>query len=356
MTPKSTPQTQSLIQPSPTFGDHPLMDELERLAALYNTKNAPEVDRAGQAVDLRTAVDTFILDCQAGGLAAATVRWYSSLLQALVTAFVGSKVLASITTNDLRKYIISLQERDTRYDGAGQRPKLAGKLSDSTLNGHNRALHTFFGWCAREYKIADPMAGIRRPKMQKGHPRAIDSGDFVALFDACRDDESGHRDRALLAFLADTGARVGELCSTRQDKLFERQAIVTGKTGSRIVVFSHYTRGLLTLWLSNRTLDQSPYVFTSLTTGEPLGTSGVDQTLRRLKKAAGVKGRVNPHSFRHAFAREYLRAGGDAIRLAKLLGHDSVDTTAAYYAIFTADELAESHEQLSPLRRMLGAK
>lgn len=328
------------------------IDELERLAKLYTDENAPEPDRAGQAVDLATAIDTFTLDCQAGGLAATTVRWYSSLLAAFLKAF-NSKPLASISTNDLRKYMVTLQERDTRYDGAGQRPTIKGKLSQQTVIGHQTALSAFWRWCAREYQIDNPMEGVKRMKRRERIPRAIESADFVALFDACRDDESGDRDRALLAFLADTGSRVGELCSVRQDKLFERQAVVTGKTGSRIVVFSHYTRSLLTLWLSKRTLDRSPFVFTSLTTGEALGTSGVDQTLRRLKKAAGVKGRVNPHSFRHAFAREYLRAGGDAIRLARLLGHESADTTAAYYAIFTADELAESHEQFSPLRRML---
>ena len=45
------------------------------------------------------------------------------------------------------------------------------------------------------------------------------------------------------------------------------------------------------------------------------------------------------------------------IRLAQLMGHESTDTLAAYYAIFTADELAAMHEDFSPLRRMMsGAK
>jgi len=331
------------------------IEELERLAALYEAQIEHDSGGVGQSVDLRTAVDTFILDCQAGGLAAATVRWYTSLLQALITAL-GSAPLATITTNDLRQYIKALSERESLYDGAGQRPKIAGKLSKQTIIGHQTAMRAFFKWAKREYKIDDPMEGVKRMKRSPSIPRAIEGGDFVKLFDECGNDESGYRNRALLAFLGDSGARVGELCSTRQDKLLERQAVVTGKTGSRIVVFSHYTRGLLSLWLSSRTLDASPYVFTSLTDGEPLTPSGVDQILRRLKKQAGVKGRVNPHSFRHVFAREYLRAGGDAIRLARLLGHDSADTTAAYYAIFTADELSEMHEQYSPLQRLLASK
>lgn len=88
----------------------------------------------------------------------------------------------------------------------------------------------------------------------------------------------------------------------------------------------------------------------SASTGEPLTASGLHQALKRLKKRANVAGRVNPHSFRHGFAREYLRQGGDVITLARLLGHSDVNTTAAYYAVFDDDELAMLHNKYSPIR------
>ncbi|MCU0476789.1 MAG: tyrosine-type recombinase/integrase, partial [Anaerolineae bacterium] len=79
--------------------------------------------------------------------------------------------------------------------------------------------------------------------------------------------------------------------------------------------------------------------------------SGVHQMLKRLKAKAGVSGRVNPHSFRHNFAREYLRNGGEVVTLARLLGHEDVNTTAAFYAVFSKDELQSQHMKFSPISK-----
>lgn len=330
------------------------IDELERLLALAKAQEAAHSSGAGRAVALSDALDTFILDGRAGGLADSTVRWYKSLLSHFVEAFEGA-LLTDVQTNDLRTYIVGLQEISTRYSGASQRKPQPGKLAQQTIAGHVTALHAFWKWCSKEYSIANPMANVKRVRRPAPAPRAIAAADFVALFDATGDDEAGTRNRALLAFLADTGVRVSGLCALRRDKLLlaDCQALVSEKGDkTRIVVYTKYTRALLSLWLSQRPTD-SEYVFTSLTTGDALTPSGVDQVLRRLKKTAGIRGRVNPHSFRHAFAREYLKAGGDAIRLAKLIGHSDVNTTAAYYAIFTPDEMAAMHEDYSPLIRMM---
>lgn len=72
-----------------------------------------------------------------------------------------------------------------------------------------------------------------------------------------------------------------------------------------------------------------------------------------MKKRAGVSGRVNPHAFRHNFARAYLQSGGDLVTLTPLLGHVDVNVTAAYYAVFSSDELAAMQEKHSPLLNML---
>jgi hypothetical protein len=61
--------------------------------------------------------------------------------------------------------------------------------------------------------------------------------------------------------------------------------------------------------------------------------------LRSLKQAASVKGRVNPHAFRHRFACEYISNGRDISTLAKIPGHTDLSTTANYYAVFDEEEL-----------------
>lgn len=145
-----------------------------------------------------------------------------------------------------------------------------------------------------------------------------------------------------------TGARLGGVASLTLDRLdiHQRQAVLLEKGGRvRAVPFTWATARLLYQWLHYR------QVTGDLVFG--LTTDGIYQVLKRLKKKAGVRGKVNPHAFRHNFARAYLQNGGDLVSLARLMGHEDIQTTVDYYAVFDRSELAEMHERYSPLPGLL---
>lgn len=48
-----------------------------------------------------------------------------------------------------------------------------------------------------------------------------------------------------------------------------------------------------------------------------------------------------------------LIGGGNLVTLARLLGHSNVNVTAAYYAVFADDELADLQNKYSPVKQML---
>ena len=81
--------------------------------------------------------------------------------------------------------------------------------------------------------------------------------------------------------------------------------------------------------------------------GGRLTVPGARHLIQRLARKVGVNGRVNPHSWRHAFARRCVRSGLDLSRTARLLGHKSVTVTARYYAVWDGDELAEAHARVT---------
>lgn len=300
------------------------------------------------------ALREYLLACRADGLRPATLQWYRSLLTAFADALANQE-LATITPRMIRQYIVDLEDRADRYIDAVQKPKQRGGLSKASVAAHVRALHAFWKWCEREYHLAhNPMENIKRQRVVPPEPKAISGEDFVKLFNATEAGRFGERDRAILVFLADTGARLGGLITLTLDNLFieDQRAIVREKgQKTRSVVFTAYTARILYQWLAARRAVASRYVFTSQR-GAKLTESGVNQMLDRLKTRAGTTGRVNPHSFRHGFAREYLRNGGDLATLARLLGHSDISTTAAYYAVFSQDELAGLHEKFSPLTSM----
>lgn len=301
---------------------------------------------------LSDAISEFLLACSADGLAPATVRWYTSILKAYNQAFTGREV-ESLTVREHREYIVALRNQEP-YQDAPQKPPQGGKLADASISSHVIALHAFWGWIVREYGLPNAMKNIKRPRRRKPQPKALAPDDFIRLLEATGDNLAGIRDRALLCFLADTGCRLGGLLSLKIEHLQidQRRAIVREKGADvRVVVFTRFTARMLARWLLVRTA-ATDHVFVNLHTGAPLTESGVTQALKRLKKRSGVTGRVNPHSFRHNFARAYLTNGGDLATLAMLLGHKDISTTTDYYAVFSEDELAELHEKFSPLNSM----
>jgi len=58
---------------------------------------------------------------------------------------------------------------------------------------------------------------------------------------------------------------------------------------------------------------------------------------------------AHPHRFRHTFAINFLRNGGDAYSLQEILGHTSMDTVNIYLKIANTDLLA-AHQRASPIK------
>lgn len=69
--------------------------------------------------------------------------------------------------------------------------------------------------------------------------------------------------------------------------------------------------------------------------------------LSRIGALAGVKD-VHPHRFRHTFAIEFLRNGGNIYALQEILGHASLDMCKRYLTLAQADAEA-AHKIASPV-------
>lgn len=154
----------------------------------------------------------------------------------------------------------------------------------------------------------------------------------------------GSRDRALLALLYDTGARVQELIdATRRDVRLMAPAVMTlhGKgRKSRQVPLMTNTRALLAAYLqtARRTPGYAPEdvpVFTNQA-GAPLTRRGVSYILQKYvdqaqkDSAFQVAARVTPHVFRHSRAVHMLQAGINLVYIRDFLGHATISSTEIY--------------------------
>jgi integrase/recombinase XerD len=88
------------------------------------------------------------------------------------------------------------------------------------------------------------------------------------------------------------------------------------------------------------------YLFVT-TEGRPIDRGRLLHILVAIGSRCGVMG-VNVHRFRHTFAINYLRNGGDAYTLQMMLGHSTMEMVKRYLALAQAD-LDKSHQLASPV-------
>jgi integrase/recombinase XerD len=150
---------------------------------------------------------------------------------------------------------------------------------------------------------------------------------------------SGHRDRALLAAMYNTGARVSEVIGLNVDDL-QMGATATlrirGKgRKERVVPIWRRTKRQLQGWLCrSRTTGNQP-LFPNRWGGRMTRT-GVRARLnaavfRACQTCPTLRGRrVSPHQVRHSTAMHLLQSGVDITMIALWLGHESTVTTHMY--------------------------
>lgn len=154
------------------------------------------------------------------------------------------------------------------------------------------------------------------------------------------------RDRAIILTLLDTGIRAQELCDLTladYDDKRGRLHIRHGKGDKERVVFLG-DRAKKALWrhLADRLTPPNAPLFPARS-GEHLDRDNLRHTLQRIAKFAGVSN-VYPHRFRHTFAINYLRNGGNVLVLQALLGHEQLKTVQIYVKLAELDiENARRH-------------
>lgn len=149
----------------------------------------------------------------------------------------------------------------------------------------------------------------------------------------------GRRDHAILLFLYNTGARIGEALAVRAADLRldpPWQVRLHGKGGKdRICPLWKETAAAL----EERCPDppDGSTLFRSAR-GQPLTRDGVAYLLDKHARAAAVdlpslrQRRVTPHVLRHSCAVALLQAGMDVVVIRDYLGHASIATTNRYIA------------------------
>lgn len=158
------------------------------------------------------------------------------------------------------------------------------------------------------------------------------------------DSPRGRRDRALLLFLARTGARVSEAIGVEAADLSldgaRPQVLLRGKgRKERVVPLEHNLVVAIGGLLRERGIGRHEHVPLFVgAQGRPLTRFGATHIVRRAVAAASshtpelARAPISPHVFRHSLAMILLQSGVDLLTIQAWLGHAQVATTHRYAA------------------------
>ena len=211
-----------------------------------------------------------------------------------------------------------------------------------TRNQRLAFLHTFFDYLAvrapEMLAVAERVAAIPTKRVPPPETRFIERDEMTTLFGEMPSaGRNATRDRALLLFLYNTGARVQEVVDLRVrdlDVAPTRRARLHGK-GDKWRTCPLWPDTVRYLEMLLGPLPHAPDgpVFTS-SRGKPLTRFGMYKIVRRRTLQLEARlGRVGPHVFRHTTAVHLLEAGVEVNVIRGWLGHVSLDTTNRYAEI-----------------------
>ena len=209
----------------------------------------------------------------------------------LVSKYV-DKPYAKSTRQDYEKFILYLMEK---------------KRSSATVSTYMEILKVFHKWLSKSQTYPECVSWMKcNGKKSKKLPENLLIQEDVKLLLA---HAKYIRDRALIAVLWESGARIGEIGGMGiKDVQFDEvgcRLTLDGKTGMRRIRIINAAPILLE-WLNKHPKNNDPScpVFINLADNycQRMSHRGIMKTLKVIGKKAGLTKPVNPHHFRHSRA------------------------------------------------------
>jgi len=252
-------------------------------------------------------IKDFVMNCRRDGLAKSTITNYTNLLTRMTTRLQEcgySDDLHEMDQGDFDALVMYLE--DVRG------------ISKGEIRNYKKAVKKLYRW-----QYGDDMPKWVSTLKLDNIESTVQPSDLLTqdevdkILAACRHP----RNKAFIAVMLDSGMRVGALASTRIKNVEFNQygSIIyisktsrSKKTATPKGIPITWSTGYLNQWLSVHPLQGDPEapLWTTLNAPyEPLSYKTIRVTIQNIARDAGIKKRVNPHSFRHKAITSWILDG-----------------------------------------------
>lgn len=217
---------------------------------------------------------------------------------------------------------------------------LCQRYAVSSANSKIISVNRYLKWM----NLPDLAVKTKNIQKQNGLENMITKECYLKMLHYA-DAHNKRKQYCIMKTIAQTGIRIGELKFVTVEAIKEGSTVVWNKGKYRMVYFTdNLCHDLLQYCME---IDCSTgVIFSGRENGSAITPGAVWKSLKYIARQVKVpETMVYPHSFRHLFAKEYMRMVGDISELADILGHSRLETTWIYTKT-SSEEKRKRLEQL----------
>lgn len=266
--------------------------------------------------------------------------------------------IKQLTVQQIREHYSQLKQRENQVYGGG--------LSNSYLNKHLQALYKFADYLRQSGKILLPAIGIDWEADDTAEIIVLTSDEIKLLYKATENYNVGtelepfnSRDRAMLSIFYGCGLRRNEgyhlnipdinfdrrILRVRKGKNYKERLVPFNKTNA------NYLQEYLYDWRPLIVNDKKDDAFFISQRGTRMNTQSMAMRLKILQQRTDdiklQEKNVRLHVLRHSIATHLLQNGMELEKIARFLGHSSLESTQIYTHLVNKDE----EEKVLPAQR-----
>lgn len=253
---------------------------------------------------------------------------------------------------DIEKFLDCLKKRQIKEEEITKeiviefKETLVANYKPSSVNSMLAALNRYL-----EY-IHKPECKVKRIRIQKQlfiyEERNMTRNDYKKLINMAGE-KGKYRLQIIMETLCGTGVRVSELEHFTVENVQNGRIWVQNKGKNRMILMPQVLKQNLLLYIRKMKI-KSGYIFVTKS-GRCINRSNLWKEIQLICKEAGVSTQKGfPHNFRHLFAKVFYSIQKDVVKLADLLGHNSLETTRIYTAS-SCDEYVKQLELMKLVTR-----
>lgn len=285
-------------------------------------------------------IDSWVLHLRAERKAPQTIKSYTAGVYGLREWCASRGIALEITKANVNGYVADLLE-------AGREP--------ATARARQLGIRRFSAWLADDGELdADPLVGLKAPKLDSKVVQPLSEDDIKALIKACAGSEFRDlRDTAIVRLMVETGIRAGECATLLLEDWNKNEYVITvrrGKGGKgRVVPFGPKTNIAIDNYVRKARTSHALAARPELWLGDRkrgFTYDALHKALQGRALAAGLEG-FHPHKLRHTYAHRWLAAGGSEGGLMAVAGWTRPDMVQRYTQARASERAAEEARGLN---------